>query len=51
MQNRFAGTNPNCAVRIPMMQMMTLFAAAITHPCHNFFPTSTVERTVNAQDM
>jgi hypothetical protein len=51
MQNRFAGTNPNCEVRIPIKQMMTLLTAAMTQPCHNFFPTSTVETTVNTHDM
>jgi hypothetical protein len=49
-QNRFAGTKPNWAVRIPMKQMMTLFAAATTHPCHSFFPTRTVEMTVNTHE-
>jgi hypothetical protein len=38
-------------VRIPMMQTMMLFAAAITHPCHSFLPTSTVEITVKIQEI
>jgi hypothetical protein len=51
MQNKLAGTKPNCAVRIPMTQMITLFIAATTHPCHNFLPTSTVEITVKTHDI
>ena len=51
MQKRFADTNPNCAVRMPIRQMMTLFTPAITHPCHNFLPTSTVEKIVKIQEM
>jgi hypothetical protein len=50
MQNKLAGTNPNCAVRMPIAQMITLLAAATTQPCHSFFPTSTVEITVNTHD-
>jgi len=50
MQKRLAGRNPNCAVRIPMTQMMMLFAAAMNQPCQSFFPMRTVERMVNKQD-
>jgi hypothetical protein len=51
MQNRLAGTKPNCAVRIPMKQMMTLLTPATIQPCHNFFPTSTVDITVKTHEM
>jgi hypothetical protein len=51
MQKRFADTNPNCAVRIPIRQMMMLFNPAITQPCHNLLPTSTVEKMVNTQEI
>jgi hypothetical protein len=51
MQKRFAGTKPNWAVCIPMKQMMTLFAAATTHPCQSFFPTKTVEITVKTHEI
>jgi hypothetical protein len=51
MQNRFAGTKPNCAVRIPMTQIMTLLIAATNHPCQSFLPTRTVESTVNTQEI
>jgi hypothetical protein len=51
MQRRLAGTNPNWALRIPITQMMMLFAPAMTQPCHNFFPTKTVEIMVKMQDM
>jgi hypothetical protein len=50
MQKRLAGSNPNCAVRNPMTQMMMLFAPAMNQPCHSFFPTRTVERMVKKQD-
>jgi hypothetical protein len=51
MQNKFAGTNPNWAVRIPITQMITLLTAATIQPCHNFLPTSTVEITVKMQEI
>src|ERR1700730_12909572 len=50
MQKRLPGRNPNSAVRIPMRQMIMLFAPATTQPCHNFFPTMTVERTDKTHD-
>ena len=51
MQNRFAGMNPNWAVRRPIKQIIALFAPAIIQPCHNFLPTMRVERMVSAQEM
>ena len=51
MQNRFAGTKPNCAVRTPIRQTITLFAPATIQPCQSFLPTRTVERTVRTQEM
>lgn len=41
---------PNCAVLIPMTQIMTLFAAANTHPSQHLLPTRIVDKTVNAQE-
>jgi len=38
-------------VRIPITQIITLLTAAMIQPCHSFFPISTVESTVNTQDM
>ena len=35
---------------MPMMQMMTLFAPAVSQPCQSFFPRSTVDTMVNKQD-
>jgi len=51
MQKRFAGTKPNCAVRMPIRQISKLFAPATIQPCQSLLPTSTVERIVNAQEM
>jgi hypothetical protein len=51
MQKRLAGTNPNCAVRIPITQRITLLAAASAQPCHNRFPTITVETTLKTHEM
>jgi hypothetical protein len=51
MQNRFAGMNPNCAVRAAITQTTTLFAPATIHPCQNFLPIRMVERTVRRHEM
>ena len=51
MQKRFAGMNPNCAVREAMTQTTRLFAPAIIHPCQNFLPMRMVERTVRTHEM
>lgn len=51
MQKRFAGTNPNCAVRRPITQTTTLFAPAISHPCQNFLPTKIADRIVSTHEM
>jgi hypothetical protein len=51
MQNRFAGMNPNCAVRAAITQTITLLAPAIIHPCQIFLPTRIVERTVRTHEM
>lgn len=51
MQQRFAGTNPNCAVRTPITQIITLLTAARIQPCHNLFPIRIVEITVKTHDM
>ena len=51
MQNRLAGTNPNCAVLIPIRQSSALFAPAMIQPCHNFLPIINVDTTVNTQEM
>lgn len=51
MQKRLAGTKPNCAVRTPITQITMLFTAAITQPCHNFFPTKMVETTVKTHEI
>ena len=50
MHSTFAGMNPNCAVLAPMMHTTTLFAPAITQPCHRLFPMSTVAKTVSMQE-
>jgi hypothetical protein len=50
MQNTFAGMNPNCAVRKPIMQIITLFTAASTHPSQHLLPIKTVETMVKTQD-
>jgi hypothetical protein len=42
---------PGCDVLKPMMQMITLFTAARTHPCHIRRPTRIVEITVNKHEM
>jgi len=41
---------PNCAVLIPIMQIITLFAAASTQPFQHLYPTRIVERIVSTQD-
>jgi len=51
MQKRFAGMNPNCAVRTAMTQTTKLFAPANTQPCQNFLPIRTVDRTVRKHEM
>jgi len=51
MQKRFAGTKPNCAVRIPIKQIIALLAPAMIQPCHNFLPTRSVETTVSAHEI
>jgi hypothetical protein len=50
MQNRFAGMNPSCPVRMPITQTITLFTLATTSPVHRFRPTKTVDNTVRQQD-
>ena len=42
---------PACEVRKPITQMITLFTAARTHPCHFRRPTKIVEITVNRHEM
>jgi hypothetical protein len=49
-QNRFAGINPSCPVRMPMMHTITLLTPATTNPVHLFWPTRIVERTVSKQE-
>ena len=44
MQNRSAGTKPNCAVRIPMAHKTRLLTAATTRPCHIFLPPKRSKR-------
>jgi hypothetical protein len=43
--------NPNCAVRSPMTQMMTLLMAANIQPSQHLLPTRIVERIVKTQEM
>jgi len=50
MQNTLAGIKPNCAVLMPMMHMMTQFAAASNQPCQQRRPTRIVEAMVNTQE-
>jgi hypothetical protein len=50
MQNKFAGTSPNWAVRNPMAQMIALFTPAIARPDQCFRPTKIVDRMVRQQD-
>jgi len=47
----FAGMNPNWPVRIPMMQIKTLFTAAKAQPSQHRRPTSTVDATVKTQEI
>jgi len=51
MQNRFAGTNPNCDVCRPMTHTITLLAPATSHPCQNFLPTNIADITVSTHEM
>jgi hypothetical protein len=51
MQKRFAGMNPNCAVRTPITQTITLLAPATIHPCQNFLPMRMVESIVRTHEM
>jgi hypothetical protein len=51
MQKMFAGTNPNCAVRIPITQTMALLAPANTQPCQSFLPSITVDMTVSTHEI
>jgi hypothetical protein len=51
MQNRFAGMNPNWAVRAAITQTITLFAPATIHPSQNFLPIRIVEKTVRTHEM
>ena len=51
MHKRFAGTNPNCAVRVAITQTTTLFALASTHPCQILLPIRMVETTVRMHEM
>ncbi len=51
MQNRFAGMNPNCAVRAAITQTITLFAPATIHPCQIFLPIRMVESTVRTHEI
>jgi hypothetical protein len=50
MQKIFAGMNPNCAVRKPITQIMTLFTPARAHPSQHRRPTRIVDATVNTQE-
>jgi len=50
MQKTLAGTNPSCAVRIPIMQMMTLLTVARAQPSQQRRPTNIVDAMVNTQD-
>lgn len=49
-QKTLAGTKPHCPVRNPIMQMITLLAAATTHPCHIRRPTRIVDVMVSRQE-
>jgi len=51
MQNRFAGMNPNCAVRAAITHTTTLLAPATIHPCQTFLPIRRVETTVRMHEM
>lgn len=42
--------NPNCAVRNPITQKITLLRAATTSPAHSFRPTKIVESTVRVHE-
>jgi hypothetical protein len=42
--------NPVCAVRTPITQMIALFAAATTQPCHFRRPIMTVDTMVSTHD-
>jgi len=50
MQKMFAGMNPNCSVRTPITQMMTLFTPARAHPSQHRRPTSIVDATVKTHE-
>lgn len=50
-QNTLAGTKPHWPVLNPIMQMITLFAAATSQPCHMRRPMSSVEAIVSRQEM
>jgi hypothetical protein len=50
MQNTFAGMNPSCAVRRPMIHMTTQLTPASAQPSQQRRPTSIVEATVNTHD-
>jgi hypothetical protein len=49
-QKRFAGTNPNCAVRTLITQIMRLLTEATIQPCHRRRPIISVEVTVRMQE-
>jgi hypothetical protein len=49
-QNRFAGINPNCEVRTPMMQTTKLLTIEIRSPVHDFRPTRIVAKMVRKHE-
>jgi len=50
MQKTLAGMKPNCAVRIPITQMMMLFTPANAQPSQHRRPTKMVDAIVNTQE-
>lgn len=50
MQKTFAGMKPSCAVRNPMMHMITLLTPARAQPSQHRRPTRIVEATVKTQE-
>jgi len=50
MQNRFAGMNPNCAVRNPIRHMMMQLAPANAQPSQYRRPTRIVDAMVKTQE-
>lgn len=51
MQNKLAGTKPNCPVRTAMTEMITLLMAATIQPDQCLRPTMMVDTIVRMQEM